>query len=73
MMTWKRLPLLVLGLLSTSALATDWIVPGTIWTDTDGNKIDAHGGGVFQQGKTFYWVGQSAANSASPFLAFASL
>jgi hypothetical protein len=34
-----------------------------VWYDTDGNKIDAHGGGVVQRGDTFYWVGQSASSS----------
>ena len=39
--------------------ATQWIVPGAVWTDTDGKKIDAHGGGVIKRGDTFYWIGQS--------------
>ncbi|KAE8446598.1 hypothetical protein EG329_011791 [Mollisiaceae sp. DMI_Dod_QoI] len=48
--------------------ATSWIVPGAIWTDTSGDKIDAHGGGIVKQGDTFYWIGQSASNSETPYL-----
>jgi hypothetical protein len=40
-----------------------WIAPGTVWTDTSGNKIDAHGGGIVQRRDTFYWIGWSASNS----------
>lgn len=43
--------------------ATSWIAPGAVWYDTDGQKIDAHGGGIVQRGDTFYWVGQSASSS----------
>ena len=45
--------------------ATSWIVPGTAWYDTAGNKIDAHGGGIVQRGNTFYWLGQSVNNGRS--------
>ncbi|KAF9256192.1 Arabinanase/levansucrase/invertase, partial [Marasmius fiardii PR-910] len=37
----------------------DWIASNTVWLDTAGNKIDAHGGGVVQRGDTFYWIGHS--------------
>jgi hypothetical protein len=47
----------------SSALAASWIVPGAVWTDTSGNKIDAHGGGIVKRGDTFYWIGQSASDS----------
>lgn len=47
----------LLGGFSGRALAaTSWIVPGAVWTDTSGTKIDAHGGQVFQTGSNFYWV-----------------
>ncbi|KAI1484468.1 Arabinanase/levansucrase/invertase [Biscogniauxia mediterranea] len=45
-----------------SVLGASWIAPGAVWYDTDGNKIDAHGGGVVKRGDTFYWVGQAASN-----------
>lgn len=50
--------------------ATSWIVPGAVWTDTSGKKIDAHGGQIVQRGDTFYWIGQSAADSMYPFFIF---
>lgn len=51
----------VLGVV-TGAFAATWIVPGAVWTDTSGNTIDAHGGGIVQRESTFYWTGQSASN-----------
>jgi hypothetical protein len=56
--------ILVLNTSSLVAAATSWIVPGAVWKDTNGQKIDAHGGGIFQQGNTFYWVGQSASTGS---------
>ncbi|KAM3709138.1 hypothetical protein ACB098_02G151300 [Castanea mollissima] len=34
--------------------------PGRIWLDTDGNPIQAHGGGILfdQKSKTYYWYGE---------------
>ncbi|KAI1123616.1 carbohydrate-binding module family 35 protein [Nemania abortiva] len=46
----------------SGVLGAEWIVPGAVWTDTDGKKIDAHGGGIFKQGNTFYWIGHAATN-----------
>lgn len=48
-----------------AASTLSWIAPGAIWYDTDGNKIDAHGGGVVKREDTFYWVGQSASGKIS--------
>ncbi|KAK7980512.1 hypothetical protein PG989_012969 [Apiospora arundinis] len=45
-----------------------WIVPGAVWYDTKGNKIDAHGGGVVQRGSTWYWIGYSASDSQTPLM-----
>lgn len=50
--------------------AATWIVPGAVWTDTEGNTIDAHGGGIVERSGTFYWTGQSASNSMTPALPF---
>ncbi|KAI0199327.1 carbohydrate-binding module family 35 protein [Astrocystis sublimbata] len=44
------------------ALGASWIAPGAVWYDTDGNKIDAHGGGVVLRGDTYYWVGHNSIN-----------
>jgi hypothetical protein len=58
--------LAILHAVTGTVAATSWIAPGAVWYDTDGKKIDAHGGGVVKRGDTFYWVGQSASNSKAP-------
>jgi hypothetical protein len=32
--------------------------PGEIWTDTSGNPINAHGGGILYHNKVYYWYGE---------------
>ena len=32
--------------------------PGEVWRDTDGNPINAHGGGVLFHGGVYYWYGE---------------
>lgn len=32
--------------------------PGEVWRDTEGNPIQAHGGGVLARGNIFYWYGE---------------
>jgi len=32
--------------------------PGEIWQDTDGEHINAHGGGILFHGGTYYWYGE---------------
>lgn len=54
--------LLLLSSIASGVYSVSWIVPGAKWVDTDGNKIDAHGGGIMKRGGTFYWVGQSNSN-----------
>lgn len=34
------------------------IRPGEIWPDTEGNHIQAHGGGIIKVGKIYYWYGE---------------
>ncbi|WGS47512.1 family 43 glycosylhydrolase (plasmid) [Burkholderia sp. JSH-S8] len=34
------------------------IHPSALWQDDAGNQIQAHGGGMFQVGGTYYWVGE---------------
>ncbi|KAH8591134.1 Arabinanase/levansucrase/invertase [Bisporella sp. PMI_857] len=53
---------------ASAVFAASWIVPGAVWKDTAGNTIDAHGGMIYQRGTTFYWIGQSASNSVTPYL-----
>ncbi|ARY90478.1 discoidin domain-containing protein [Lacticaseibacillus styriensis] len=45
---------------------------GTSWTDTDGNTIQAHGGGFLQQTDTdgspiYYWVGEDKSTNSANF------
>lgn len=42
------------------------ITPGTVWTDTAGNVIQAHGEGITKVGSTYYWLGEDK-TSGSPF------
>jgi hypothetical protein len=42
------------------------ITPGTVWTDTSGNTIQAHGEGITKVGNTYYWLGEDKTNG-SPF------
>jgi hypothetical protein len=35
------------------------IKPGTPWLDTNGNRIQAHGGSIFYENDTFYWYGEN--------------
>ncbi|MCC9167696.1 glycoside hydrolase family 43 protein [Pontibacter harenae] len=32
--------------------------PGEVWTDTEGNHINAHGGGILFHDGTYYWFGE---------------
>lgn len=38
------------------------IHPGTVWKDSAGNEINAHGGGILQVGDKFYWYGENRVN-----------
>ncbi|MDD5695019.1 MAG: glycoside hydrolase family 43 protein [Bacteroidales bacterium] len=39
------------------------IQPGTIWKDTDGNVINAHGGGILYHEGMYYWYGEYKGDS----------
>jgi hypothetical protein len=39
--------------------------PGAVWLDTDGNHINAHGGGVLYEEGTYYWFGEKRGAHAS--------
>lgn len=34
------------------------ILPSEVWIDTDGNQIQAHGGGIIKLEKIYYWYGE---------------
>ena len=38
--------------------ATATVNPGVMWTDTAGNRLQAHGVGIFSVGSTYYMVGE---------------
>ena len=42
----------------TQAQQNDAIRPGEVWNDTDGNPINAHGGGMLYHEGTYYWYGE---------------
>lgn len=33
-------------------------IPGEVWKDTDGNPINAHGGGLLYHDGAYYWYGE---------------
>jgi hypothetical protein len=45
--------------------ATQMITPGVMWTDTAGNRLQAHGAGVFTVGSTYYLVGEDKSAGAT--------
>jgi hypothetical protein len=57
---------LVTASLVLGSLAANWIVPGAVWYDTAGAKIDAHGGMIIKPGNVWYWIGWSASANISP-------
>lgn len=42
-----------------TAATYDSIRPGQVWLDTDGNRIQAHGGSVIEVDGVFYWYGEN--------------
>ncbi|MGF1758243.1 family 43 glycosylhydrolase [Photobacterium sagamiensis] len=65
----KTLLTLTIGaLLSAPALATiPSIESDTDWFDTSGNLIEAHGGHMFENEGTYYWVGQDRSHNSNLF------
>ena len=52
---------LLLAAAATAPLASGaWIVPGARWLDTDGNRFNAHAGGMYvdEDAGRFYWYGE---------------
>ena len=37
----------------------DAIRPGQVWNDTNGRRIQAHGGSMHYENGTFYWYGEN--------------
>ncbi|EJU03258.1 galactan 1-3-beta-galactosidase [Dacryopinax primogenitus] len=57
--------------LSEPSAAPRWIVPGARWLDTEGNSIQAHGGGMLKVDDVLYgyWFGEDKEHHASTFRA----
>jgi hypothetical protein len=58
----------VLSALTTSSPAravAARITPGVMWTDSAGNRLQAHGAGLFRVGSTYYLVGEDKSAGAT--------
>lgn len=55
-MKWTSTALYFCAYATAINAAASWIVPGAVWTDTNGVKIDAHGGMIIKPGNVYYWV-----------------
>jgi hypothetical protein len=53
----------LLALASAGAAPVTIRTGATVWKDTSGNQINAHGGCVLQVGPTFYWYGENRTRS----------
>ncbi|MBW6499855.1 MAG: hypothetical protein K0B05_00545 [Bacteroidales bacterium] len=62
--SYFKTTLTILFLLSTTEFYSQEIVnnsirPGEVWPDTDGNHINAHGGGIVFHDGVYYWFGEA--------------
>ena len=65
----KFLFTLFFSLLALTANAQDRLIrSGEIWPDTEGNHINAHGGGILHFGDTYYWFGEHKSDHTSDAL-----
>ena len=48
---------------NTTSETQKMIVSGEKWLDTDGNMINAHGGGILYHEGTYYWYGEYKGDS----------
>jgi hypothetical protein len=56
---FKLVPLFALLTMTTpGTLTAEGFKPGEVWLDTEGNPIQAHGGGILVRGNTYYWYGE---------------
>ena len=62
---WKMLGviLLIYGGFACTSLPENRIVQGTVWKDTGGKMINAHGGGILFYDSTYYWYGEYKGDS----------
>jgi hypothetical protein len=61
-MTLKKIILhtaFIFGLIAwNGCISAQLIRPGSPWLDDGGKQIQAHGGGIIQLGKIYYWFGE---------------
>lgn len=50
--------LVILSLSAQESKKHSSFKPGEIWEDTEGNHINAHGGGIMYEEGTYYWFGE---------------
>ena len=50
---------------NTQTQKNEYIVPGEVWNDTEGNPVNAHGGGILYHDGTYYWYGEYRKDSPS--------
>jgi hypothetical protein len=62
--------IVALALPQSAQAAVATVTPATIWTDTAGNRLQAHGAGIFTVGSTYYMVGEDK-SAGSTFTAVA--
>ena len=46
--------------------ASNIVRPGAVWSDTQGARIEAHGGGVIRYDGKFFWFGEDRAQGQDP-------
>lgn len=49
---------MVLSLSCDNSKKNEIFKPGKLWKDTDGNPINAHGGGIYHENGKYYWYGE---------------
>ncbi len=54
---------LIYGLFACTPRPKGEIVQGAVWKDTDGNMINAHGGGILYHDSVYYWYGEYKGDS----------
>lgn len=62
--------LAALAVMHPASAATATVTPATMWTDTAGRRLQAHGAGIFTVGSTYYMVGEDK-SAGSTFTAVA--
>jgi len=50
---------------TTGTDVTVTITPGSVWNDTQGNVIQAHGEGIIQVDGKYYWLGEDKTNGSA--------